>query len=804
MPTARAALNRWYHAEVKWPRVAALCAVTIIVALGCALPPVAVVRLNSRQDHRNAARLAATMLCGVVEEQIGQLYGALNQFRGFAASGAPLKVPRYFADNVSTRVNVAMSSGTPDALNVDGYYRILGRLNSTLFGYQNAVVQPGIVNVFAPDSSPTKNGDWLNYSSQVTAEYTYIATTTNDVMFGPEMALFTGVPRYTLAYRTGIFSDVNRLVRGNPGLVDPVTGIHPNWSYLWGGVAIVIDLDLLASQSADVLHSRASPAFHYLFESQPRQAELGYVTEYRALGATADAALFDDHDAIRECVVDAKFSFLCFRLIPQSTEYSWRGDDLTKALVTTAAMCILVPLLVCAMVLTLLRLVAGPKRDPLQFAPLKTPFHAVCIDMVAANTMWTDVPFVMNDVTTIFTKQLELMAKDHQVFIAARLGNSVLASSAHRHRIVNFTRAMCEWSHAYNWPPHIAMHCPQHSVVFSYVLHTCEAAVVRLEPSGPAGYTYDVTGPDIRALLFLRIAAIPGHIIATGHFLGVQHRDIADPETGLREGQLAKPNPLSTRTTSSSKAVSLNVDSLKVQARYLGICELPLPGGNGRRAFEVQGYLLESAATQDRALHDVMDCFPDWVWAEWKARVHNNDDDDDRDSGGVFSGGGSALVESLTQSSGRALGRNSNGSLTSSVAGRHRTVTTAHLNNTVASDVLPPCAVDLRDCYRLARTVLPLLTGTHSSVILFPDAFASSNVCAVETLRRYVSLASYLLVAIRVVFAPIDPDSRQSITAKICGSLGIQSTDQDIELAARCARVCQRYLSDMDPNVRSP
>jgi hypothetical protein len=793
-------LNTWYHEEVRFLRVIVSYLVIVILALGITLPPLAVVRHNSRQNHRDAAQLAAANLCGFVEGQVGQMYGALDQFRGFAASGAPLRVPRYFVDSVSTRVQIAMSTGTPGALNEDGYYRILGRLNSTVYGYQNALVQPGVVNLFAPDTSTTKNRDWLNFSAQVTAEYFYIVTTTNELIYGPSLGSQGNT--FTVAIRAGVFSDLSRLVRGQPDLVDATTGQHPNWKYLWGGIVVVVNLFGMAAESSDVLAGLATPGFHYLFESRPRHTEIGNTTNFTILGNTTEPVFFDEHDAVAACVDRAKFDFLCFRVIPRSAV--WDGDDLSSALIVASILCVVVPLLATALVLSILRLVLGPKRDPLRNAPLRTPFHAVCIDMTAAHRMWAEVPFVMNDVTTIFTMQLERTAKDHEVFIAARLGNTVIVASAHRHRIVNFTRAMCAWSQSYRWPPHIAMHCPQHSVAFSYVIHTCEDALVRLEPSGPTSFTYDVTGPDIQVLLFLRIAAIPGHIICTGHFLEVQSRDIANAEGPLRPSEM---NPLGPAAVALSEVVSVDVQVIKREARPLGVCELPLPGDHGRRTFLVQGFLLESAATRGRALHELMDSFPDWVWAEWKARAH----DDDR-AVGIPSDDANSFVETpqfddWLQSSGHRqnrdgsvagseAGRGRNSSLTASIVATNRFVTTAHINNTMAAEMLPGSAVDLWESQRLARAVFPLLTGARQGTALNNVIDTQLNV--IQRLRQYTSLASYFLMAYRVVFGPIDHDSRQSITAKICGSLGISSTDDDIALAARCARVCQVYLDDLD------
>jgi hypothetical protein len=63
----------------------------------------------------------------MVEAQIVRMYSALKLLEGFAASGAPLQVPDYARDDSRRRAEVSTRTGTPNALSLDGYNRLLTR-----------------------------------------------------------------------------------------------------------------------------------------------------------------------------------------------------------------------------------------------------------------------------------------------------------------------------------------------------------------------------------------------------------------------------------------------------------------------------------------------------------------------------------------------------------------------------------------------------------------------------------------------------------------------------------------------------
>jgi hypothetical protein len=750
----------------------------VVLLLGTTLPILGVTTWNAKSAHLDDAREVAARMSGYVETQLVQMYAAVKLLEGFAASGAPLQVPDYARDDSRRRAEVSTRTGTPNALSLDGYNRLLDQVTSSYKGFLNALVQPGLINVYAPNGNPTANRDWLNYTLEVRTEYFYIVNYSVTSIHGPTFSALYQEP--VVAIRAPIWSTMANL-SSNRAAFDNATGWHVNWRNLWGAVTVVMGLQSMAEQSD--FAARVGPAYDYLFEAFPRTTLIFPPSQYFAVASSTNPTAFNKN-SVSDCVGMVGYQNLCFRIRPVSGD--WNGHDLTTQLVTAALLEIFVPFILLAALVALGRLILGPKPTPLIDAPLRTPFYAVCVDMVGAIKMWAEVPFVMNEITTVFSQQLDALAHEHRVFVALRLGNTVIVTSQQRSRVMRFSQAMNHWALSYKWPAHIVVHLPSGIVSFSFVLHMVANVAIRVDPTT---HSYEATGRDMQLLLLLRSAAIPNHVVCTAQYIGIEEA----PRTAVRASMLdgvpgSEQVPRSSAGRTSDRE-SIEVSQLLKLVREIGVCEVPVEEDG---TFQVRGFLVPSAGTARRSLHEVIDTFPDWVWSEWRAVGHNEDERSPIDERGTNPLFGHSMEDSISTTGVIASSRMKFGkhSATASIASSVRTVTRSHMMNLEAAEVLPGSAVDLGEARQIAHILAAVLTTQQRGV----DTGRIDYEQGVQSLRELMSLGSYYVVAYRTVFAPIDPESQKLIITKICSATGLPVENYNCQLAARCARVSQHHL----------
>jgi hypothetical protein len=770
----RTALATVFHEEVNPTRVAFLYLSLVVLSLGISLPVIAVTKQNAKQNHIEAASVIASSMASYIDAQFSQIYAAVDLFYGFAASAAPLHAPDYVRNSVAERVSITTSVGTAGALSIEAYNNVLSAVTVMYRGFRNALVQPGIVNIYAPNGSYTAYGDWLNYTRAIRDEYFYMVNTTNDSIYGPLPNGVAGTSTYAFltAVRRIIWTNLT-CPTNNRSAFDPVTGWHENWKCVWGAITVVMDLLIMAQQSN--FPDYVGPDFEYLFESYPRVTVTGQITPYAILNASHDSDGFLT-DAMN-CAETPGFENLCFRVMPASG--NWNGHDMSKAMLVAA---LLEVFLILALILAMVgftRLVVGPLPNPLQYAPMKPPFHVVVIDMVGANQLWNEVPFVMNEVMSIFNKQLELLTEQHRVHTAVRLGNTVLVASGSRNRIVALAQEMLTWAHNFTWPPLIAMHCPNNTIQFTFILHSCYNASVRLELESRF---YEIVGPDVQTALALRVAAIPGQLICTNVFIGVTQEATVDGRANS--------------TAWSSEINTADVTDLLKQVRELGVCEVPVPCELAS-VTRVTGYLIPSAGTAGRKLHDVMDNFEDWVWAEWRnPRALEADDDDELRRRSVMLSAmrdQNPLEASFEHSSGHTA--KFSASRLTRIGASSREAAALRQFDDGADCTLPASAVDLSDARGIAFVLAKVISHKN------PRDFDRGAGETLQRLRETLSLATYFFIAYRVVFGVLDQESQRLIVLKSCLTTKATSGhDLGYLLAARCARVTNRADTDYSPD----
>jgi hypothetical protein len=763
MPTFAA----FYHDYITAGRCAASYFVIVSVALIIALPIISVVEDNSKQQQQSDAQAAADQLAAYVDRQVDLIGLAVDLFKGFAASGAPLQVPSYFGpgSDAATRVQVAVPSNTT-GLSRQGYARVLDRVSRLFEGFTTAVVQPGVVNAFTPNGSVIAGGDWLNQSVATSNEYYYMVNTTKNILGGPQLSAADNRTVYLFS-RVPVFSNYSALSM-DPTDLD-ADGHHVNWRYMWGGISVVMNLTANLIRNNVSTTAIDSSKWHWMIDSAPT-TRAGTAYPYLVVLNSTLANLFGRSQA--SCA-SAPYAHVCARVMPR--EFQWQGDGIGISLAAATLGIVFGQLILQAMCLFLMRVIAGPKPNPLQFAPRRTPFHAVCIDMVAANKMWAEVPFLMTEITEIFTDELEALCEKHQVFVADRLGNTVVVTSAHRGRLFAFTQAFCRWAcGCKQWPNQLRTHQQRAGVDFSFVLHTCSDVQMRADPQE---HWCDVTGPDIQLLLRMRTAAIPRHIVCTSDFLGL-----------VSEDRMAAFSRTEDTTAVSSAHTVPHSELLKV-CREIGVCDIPVTFKGHRRTKTVRGFLVPSAATGTRELHKVLDFLPATVWAEWhpdpRAARHIS----------VIVATGNPLLDTtpVETDSSRHSSQNT-ASRTATLNRAHEDVMSIHLNNEAASSYLPGTAIEDGETHMLATIVAPLVHNPRLHNDKRGHAVTQNASLDRRRCRAALSMATYFFLAYRVVFAPFDAKTRLAIITKISAANGVPLHTSYFHLAARCSRVCEEYL----------
>jgi hypothetical protein len=793
-----------FHEYVTPLRCALVYATITVICLGVTLPIIAVVKHNQKQNHQDVATNISVNMASYVDAQVERMFAAIDLFIGFVASGAPLLAPNYTEQNASERVREALTVGTTGSLSYESFLRLHQMASRIFDGFSTAIVRPGLVNVYSQTGFNESGQDlFYNGPDEADREYTYMVSTRKHVVRGPlpPSQVVGATSTINLVIRSPIFTQYNNLST-DVSAIDPNTHRHPNWNYLWGGVSVVMDVDKLGDNP--VFAELAGPDYHYLFESLPNTDRF-LPTEYIVVANTTPQQNY--RHAVVACAETPNFTNLCFRVMPRN---GWNGDDMPSSLATAALLDVFIPLIIIGIIIIAARVMLGPRPDPLQDAPRKVPFHAVCVDMAGANKMWGEVPFVMSEVTRVFTDRLEALASDHRVHIGLRMGNTVILISAHRTRIINFTQALSSWAATQQWPLHVLIHCPFTTITFTFVLHTCEQATLWVDP---ARTQCEAGGPDIQLLLLLRAAAVPGHVLCTGPFLGIHEN-----HEQQRPGDRASGHSSTAPSTEHSNVATVR---LLQEVRELGVCYAPCAG---RSTASVRGFVMPSAATEQKRLALVVDAFPRWVWQEWRAPhelVPQRAGDGPSSSGGDARVSGSSNENPLsaaplpralpvedatvdrtvdrTFDRGSAASRGSGGihtasgtmsrSKTTSIATSKRDLTDAHSENSEAALELPGSAVDLHDARRIASVIAPFVMGKverNRNV----DAMAT----AVDRLRQLTSLATFFLVAYRVVLSPIEPKVQDAIILQIAAATGIPAEHFHYNLAARCARLCQQYV----------
>jgi hypothetical protein len=765
------------------------CVVVFVIvlafALGVTLPTVNVVRRNNLAATAEINDAIAQELVGLVDAQFAEMLTAVDLLIGFAASAAPLQAPAYFTDppNATARLEVAMQSGTPGALSADAYERVRTIVSTMFLGYRNAIVQPGLVNAFI-DPDHLSDAAWpYENNTDIRREFEFMVNTTQNVVRGPVLASEDGAP--VLSLRAPVFTDPAAVV--NVSIVDPTTGRSPNWNLLWGAVTLVMTLPDLVAQSN--FSSVAGDSADYLFEALASTDRVT-PTPYFVLANSTEPLQFQGDDTSFACAETEGFRGFCFRVRQKTV-------DSHSALVVLGVSTIIVVAAVIGLfllALLLLRCLSGPVTNPLRDAPTLTPFYAVCVDMVDANRLWSEAPFIMDDVTSTFTTTLQKLTARHSVFPAIRIGNTVVVISRSKSGILHFARGIMQWATSFQWPPQVSLYCPTGRIRFGCVLHRCEKAEIIIDYTNE---TFEVKGDDVQELLLLRRALAPQHIIATGEFLG---------PNGCASPRRTKPNTSSSMRVFGSNGDDDNDSADVGHVHALGLCDLPLPHGRCP-VTTVRGYLLHSAATENHAsLAHAVDALPDAVWAEWHAEeAHLEAQNLFADS--MEAAGFSAIARFSSTGGMGAIGS------PFFIQGIRDVLEKVLRRNAEAHHDLPGSAVNSTETDRLAHVLVPMI----SSRAIVSASFASRSVMgpmmspdtpfrpmdattsgliaspfynsSISRIRATLSIATYFLLALDTVFATIDSDSRTTIVAKICAAVGTRVEDHTYGLAARCAQL---------------
>jgi hypothetical protein len=285
--------------------------------------------------------------------------------------------------------------------------------------------------------------------------------------------------------------------------------------------------------------------------------------------------------------------------------------------------------------------------------------------------------------------------------------------------------------------------------------------------------------------------------------------------------------PLESRgSMDSSEHITVDVSAAMRATRELGVCEVPL-GLHGKML--VRGFLMPSIFTANRSLPAVLESFPRWVWGEWRgpndlAQNPNNASHPESENSEPGNANDNPLVASLHNADASSEhgspqendtvtlhGVNSRSntnsrSKTASIATSRRDLSELHYENGEASDDLPGSALSVDDgVFDLAELLVSLVLGRQT----FPahqsghsSSSHSSSTTSAPSLKQQkrrlqglISLATYYLLAYRVVLAPLDAEAQQLVMSRIGIAAGIPAARYfHVALAARCARVSQQFL----------
>jgi hypothetical protein len=757
----------------------------VALLLAITMPIVTVLKSNQYSAHHELVAQRADDMAKYVDEQLRRMTSAADLFVGFAMSGAPLIAPEYWVNSsYEARAATALRTGTAGMLSVDSYNRVAALAATKFNGFRNGVVQPGLINLYGVAGITYQGRDWLfKGTNDSFEEYHTMVHTAAAVPRGPVPS--TSEPWVlNLVYRLPIFTV--RRGRGSlnkdPGAIDPRTGKHPNWNYLWGAVVMVMDIGLFV-RSSD-FQNLAGPENEYLFESLPTAERLHQTIRYNL----ANTTLSDYSDTRDSCTTTPGFTGLCFRLRPRR---GWNGDGYTTALMIALAVCLVSPALLLAAVFVGVNIAYRVLAPP--DGPLTTPFYAALITLPEAVDLWATAPIIMSEVANDFSVQFDWCAQGHNITNTVRLGNAAIAFSTDKSRIVSFALAMMQWSVIAEWPPHVISAMPHDTVTIACVLHRLDHALVHTE-----GDDIQVVGPDMVTLVTLRHAAIPGQVICTEPFLERHIRNpIAIPKFGHgapttakaprkgRKGEgpasagphqqqrlKSKPPHLSTSSISVGQASDVGTENMAVvdiaAVVSLGSSVLSMPWADEGGAIYMEGYLVPSASTEGHQLSDVLDAIPERHLKHWH-RV-----------GGADPHSGASKAHSNSSGVTGLLGA-------SALSVVRRVSVDEFIKFQEAPPSLPGFVLEPALARPLAMALAPLMYAVRDG----------KQVASVSRLQRAIGVASYNMLALRMVFAALDEASLRSIVSAICGDFAnVSAGGYCVEISARAARVVDATLHD--------
>jgi hypothetical protein len=633
--------------------------VLALLTLGVSLPIVAVLSDDAIQQRQQDARDAADVLANALNSEYTRMVRARRLMLGFVASAAPLQVPQYFTTTAEERVAVATTTGTPGALSNASFQRLSQATNAMFAGFRNLLVQPGLVNAFVQPQYAQNQymRDWLlDFNDFATKEYQWAVEHATTLVRGPLPGSMDPTTSLNMVLRVPVFNSSDGLTVGQPWARDPSTRQHPNWNYFWGAITIVMDLKQVIV-APSFLEALNKVDYEYLYDSQPNSDRVE-PTPYAVVYNSTDPANYAENDAITVCSDQTGFESLCIHVYPKK---GWGRAERKTALGIAAGCAILVPLVLAVAGLGIVKSLSRRTTSLYEYAPTKSPFHAVCIEMVAGSKMWAEVPYVMSELSGMFSAQVARRADECRCHIALKSGTSVVVVSRSRRDILRFTLALQHWLMTASWPPHIDVHLQRIGSRFSFVLHTVADAVVTLDP---VHHLYDVAGDDFRTALLLRSVAIPGHILCTGEFLDLQSERLAtfpsakgssQPDqqhvlrmlggfaelgvcgvprmksdgswterlvTGYLIAGTMQPHPAANESVGAGRSIAGHLNSHSLQ---------PSAGAGSHVAIPVHTHVpIPSVAVNPTA---VVESLPDSVWVEWRparaylhkrAKVHSS------------------------------------------------------------------------------------------------------------------------------------------------------------------------------------
>jgi hypothetical protein len=526
----RAAFTAFCYENATPARIAVIYLLIVAVALTISLPIIGTVKADAKQADEDRTALLLETLTNYVDRQIALMRAAHGLFVGFVASGAPLQIPDYATMTKEERVNVTLTTGTPGAMSIESYFRLRSRLERRFFGFWDVLVQPAGVSVFRDTGFDRDGIDYLTErTSEVDAEYEYMIDTAQPTIRGPRNQTERGDRdgRRYMSYRTPIYdipiaqlpqTNSTPIPQGN-ATTTSAPDLGPYWKHFWGSITIRWDLDDFVATSD--MKSLIPPDMYVLFESIPWIEDRYEPTRYYLLFTNVAPEDFVG-DSVTACCTTDGYENLCFRARPAG---GWAGEDRGVAIATACILCIVIPLFAVGVVASVTRLIIGPEPSPLRYAPVRAPFHAVCVDMLNSTKMLAEAPFMMPEVMTIYNLEIDRLAEVHRLYIAVRQGTTVVLVTSHRRSIIEFCDDFTNWAITVSWPSMAKMHWPSRSILFNTVLHTCATATFTVG----AGEYCDIHGFDIQLLLAMRNAGVPGHVVCTGQFLGLDPLDPARP-----------------------------------------------------------------------------------------------------------------------------------------------------------------------------------------------------------------------------------------------------------------------------------